>query len=103
MSTSFSTWSWLFLINVPLAAAALVMRARVLPRVAEGRAKRATIHTGPRIVPKSLSSGERRVLAAFLAGRLPAGRLEAELARARSAEAGSLEPRAVSPAQAPAA
>jgi hypothetical protein len=37
----------------------------------------------PRILPSTLTSGERRVLAAFLAGRLPAGRLQAELAEAR--------------------
>jgi hypothetical protein len=39
----------------------------------------------PRIAPRSLSSGEQRVLASFLAGRLPAGRLDAELAQARDA------------------
>jgi hypothetical protein len=37
----------------------------------------------PRILPSTLTSGERRVLAAFLAGRLSAGRLQAELAEAR--------------------
>jgi hypothetical protein len=39
----------------------------------------------PRILPSTLTSGERRVLAAFLAGRLSAGRLQAELAEARRA------------------
>jgi hypothetical protein len=38
-----------------------------------------------RIAPRSLTSGEQRVLASFLAGRLPAGRLTAELAQAREA------------------
>jgi hypothetical protein len=38
-----------------------------------------------RITPRSLTSGEQRVLASFLAGRLPAGRLDAELAQAREA------------------
>jgi hypothetical protein len=37
----------------------------------------------PRIAPRSLTSGEQRVLASFIAGRLPAGRLDAELAQAR--------------------
>jgi hypothetical protein len=37
----------------------------------------------PRILPSTLTTGERRVLAAFLAGRLSAGRLQAELAEAR--------------------
>jgi hypothetical protein len=37
------------------------------------------------ITPRSLTSGEQRVLAAFLAGRLSAGRLSAELAQARCA------------------
>lgn len=37
----------------------------------------------PRILPSTLTAGERRVLAAFLAGRLSAGRLQAELAEAR--------------------
>jgi hypothetical protein len=35
--------------------------------------------------PGRLSQGERRALAAFLAGRLPAGQLHAELCRAREA------------------
>jgi hypothetical protein len=39
----------------------------------------------PRITPRSLTSPEQRVLASFLAGRLPAGRLDAELAQAREA------------------
>jgi hypothetical protein len=39
----------------------------------------------PRIAPRSLTSGEQRVLASFIAGRLPAGRLDAELAQARQA------------------
>jgi hypothetical protein len=39
----------------------------------------------PRILPSTLTSGEQRVLAAFLAGRLSAGRLQAELAEARRA------------------
>ncbi|MBD0280897.1 MAG: hypothetical protein ICV69_01685 [Thermoleophilaceae bacterium] len=38
-----------------------------------------------RIAPRSLTSGEQRVLAAFLSGRLSAGRLSAELAQARCA------------------
>ena len=38
-----------------------------------------------RIAPRSLTSGEQRVLASFLAGRLTAGRLNAELAQAREA------------------
>jgi hypothetical protein len=40
-----------------------------------------------RIAPRSLTSGEQRVLASFLAGRLPAGRLHDELAQAREAPA----------------
>jgi hypothetical protein len=40
----------------------------------------------PRILPSTLTSGERRVLAAFLAGRLSAGRLQAELLEARRAQ-----------------
>ncbi|HEY6777805.1 MAG TPA: hypothetical protein VI122_14965 [Thermoleophilaceae bacterium] len=39
----------------------------------------------PRIAARSLTSGEQRVLASFIAGRLPAGRLDAELAHAREA------------------
>jgi hypothetical protein len=39
----------------------------------------------PRIAPRSLTSGEQRVLASFIAGHLPAGRLDAELAQARAA------------------
>jgi hypothetical protein len=35
--------------------------------------------------PGRLSQGERRALASFLAGRLPAGQLHAELCRARQA------------------
>jgi hypothetical protein len=50
---------------------------------------------GLAVVPRSLSSGEQRVLAAFLAGRLPAGRLEAELARARCAPRGPAQTGAV--------
>jgi hypothetical protein len=37
----------------------------------------------PRILPSSLTTGEQRVLASFLAGRLSAGRLQTELAQAR--------------------
>jgi hypothetical protein len=37
----------------------------------------------PRILPSTLTARERRVLSAFLAGRLSAGRLHAELAEAR--------------------
>jgi hypothetical protein len=37
----------------------------------------------PRILPSTLTARERRVLTAFLAGRLSAGRLQAELAEAR--------------------
>jgi uncharacterized protein YciW len=37
----------------------------------------------PTLLPNTLTAGERRVLAAFLAGRLPAGRLQAQLAEAR--------------------
>jgi hypothetical protein len=44
----------------------------------------------PRITPRSLTSGEQRVLASFLAGRLPAGRLDAELAQAREAPPATL-------------
>jgi hypothetical protein len=40
-----------------------------------------------RIAPRSLTSGEQRVIASFLAGRLSAGRLHAELAKAREAPA----------------
>jgi hypothetical protein len=43
----------------------------------------------PRIAPRSLTSGEQRVLASFLAGRLSAGRLQTELAKAREAPARS--------------
>jgi hypothetical protein len=38
-----------------------------------------------RIELRSLTTGEQRVLASFIAGRLPAGRLDAELAQAREA------------------
>jgi hypothetical protein len=39
----------------------------------------------PRTAATSLTSAQQRVLASFLAGRLPAGRLDAELAQAREA------------------
>jgi hypothetical protein len=45
----------------------------------------ATMAHRPRILPGTLTSGEQRVLAAFLAGRLSAGRLQAELAEVRRA------------------
>jgi len=38
----------------------------------------------PKILPRTLTSGEQRVLASFIAGRLPAGRLDAELEQARA-------------------
>jgi hypothetical protein len=37
------------------------------------------------VVIHRLSPGEQRVLACFLAGRLPAGQVDAELAQARAA------------------
>jgi hypothetical protein len=42
----------------------------------------------PKVVPRTLTSAEQRVLASFIAGRLSAGRLDAALeqARVRSAE-----------------
>jgi hypothetical protein len=45
-----------------------------------------------------LSAAEQRVLACFLAGRLPAGQVHAELAQARAAAQAPQE----APAQAPA-
>jgi hypothetical protein len=39
----------------------------------------------PKILPRTLTSAEQRVLASFIAGRLPAGRLDAELEQARAA------------------
>jgi hypothetical protein len=39
----------------------------------------------PKIAVHRLSAGEQRVLASFLAGRLPAGQVCAELERARTA------------------
>ena len=38
----------------------------------------------PKILPRTLTSAEQRVLASFIAGRLPAGRLDAELEQARA-------------------
>jgi hypothetical protein len=52
--------------------------------------------------PGRLSQGERRALASFLAGRLPAGQLHAELCRAREAALAAPEPSGA-PAAAPAA
>lgn len=40
-----------------------------------------------------MSQGERRALASFLAGRLPAGQLHAELCRAREAALAAAAPR----------
>ena len=48
-----------------------------------------------------LSLAEQRVLASFLAGRLPAGQVHAELQRARATRAPAIDPPV--PAQAPAA
>jgi hypothetical protein len=67
-----------------------------------GTAQRGTIHHDLRIVPRSLSSSEQRVLAAFLTDRLSADRLDAELAQARSVGQGTLEAGAVSAAELPA-
>jgi hypothetical protein len=47
------------------------------------------------VVVHSLSLGEQRVLASFLAGRLPAGQLYAELERARVAPAPATQPEPV--------
>jgi hypothetical protein len=47
-----------------------------------------------------LSPGERRALASFLSGRLPAGQLHAELCRARAAAETVREPAPVAPAPA---
>ena len=41
--------------------------------------------TKPSSPPTRLTQGERRALASFLAGRLPAGQLHTELCRAREA------------------
>jgi hypothetical protein len=41
-----------------------------------------------------LSLAEQRVLASFIAGRLPAGQVHEELQRARTAPAPSVEPQA---------
>jgi hypothetical protein len=38
----------------------------------------------PKISPRPLTSAEQRVIASFIAGRLPAGRLDAELEQARA-------------------
>jgi hypothetical protein len=38
----------------------------------------------PKVVPRTLTSAEQRVLAAFISGRLSAGRLAAELEQARA-------------------
>jgi hypothetical protein len=38
----------------------------------------------PKVVPRTLSSAEQRVLAAFIGGRLSAGRLDAALEQARA-------------------
>jgi MFS family permease len=84
-------WRWIFLINVPVGAVALLMTALLLPphaspRVAKPRAAGAqggTLRSTPGTVPGSLSRGQQRVVAAFLRGRLPAGRVHAELAQAR--------------------
>ncbi len=53
----------------------------------------------------SLTQGEQRALASFIAGRLPAGQLHGELCRAREqalAKAGA-QPSSATPAAAPAA
>ena len=53
-----------------------------------------------------MSQGERRALASFLAGRLPAGQLHAELCRAREAAmaaAAAREPPVDAPVPEPAA
>jgi hypothetical protein len=53
----------------------------------------------------SLTQGEQRALASFIAGRLPAGQLHGELCRAReqALAKAAAHPSAASPAPAPAA
>jgi hypothetical protein len=53
----------------------------------------------------TLTQGERRALASFLAGRLPAGQLHGELCRAReqALAKAAAQPGAAGPAAAPAA
>ena len=46
--------------------------------------------------PASLSQGEQRALASFLAGRLPAGQLHDELCRAREAALAAIAEREAS-------
>ena len=46
----------------------------------------------PKITVHRLSAGEQRVLASFIAGRLPAGQVCAELERARVSTAVTVEP-----------
>jgi hypothetical protein len=53
----------------------------------------------PKIAPRSLTTGEQRVLASFLAGRLPAGRLDVELAQAREVLPRSPAAAVVAPAE----
>jgi hypothetical protein len=43
-----------------------------------------------KVVPRTLTSAERRVLAAFISGRLSAGRLDAELEQARASISGGV-------------
>jgi hypothetical protein len=53
----------------------------------------------------SLTQGEQRALASFIAGRLPAGQLHGELCRAREQALAKVaaQPSAATPAAAPAA
>jgi hypothetical protein len=53
----------------------------------------------------SLTQGEQRALASFIAGRLPAGQLQGELCRAReqALARAAAQPSAATPAPAPAA
>ena len=50
------------------------------------------------VVIHRLSAPEQRVLASFLAGRLPAGQVETELARAREVESAKLPSAGLRPA-----
>jgi hypothetical protein len=49
-------------------------------------------NSSPKVTVHRLSAGEQRVLASFIAGRLPAGQVCAELERARVAPAAPVEP-----------
>jgi hypothetical protein len=58
--------------------------------------------TPARVVVHRLSPAEQRVLACFLAGRLPAGQVHAELAQARAAAQAPPVVSAAAPVTAPA-